>query len=119
MRTMHDCICAETLSITASLTFIAFLVLFPVMEYATANRTNENKSLRKRLSKYEKPNKNSSNSSTPPSKENMSDELVRRTNSLRKPTGMNPGGQPGHEGHAKKWFANPNVTEERMSIMGQ
>ena len=35
--------------------------------------------LKERLSKYEKPDKNSGNSSTPPSKESMKDEVVRRT----------------------------------------
>lgn len=34
--------------------------------------------LRTRLAKYETPDKNSSNSSTPPSKEKMKDEVVRR-----------------------------------------
>lgn len=55
--------------------------------------------LRKRLSKYEEPPKNSGNSSTPPSKERMKDEIVRRTKSLRKPSGKKPGGQPCHEGN--------------------
>lgn len=58
----------------------------------------ENRELRKRLSKYEEPPKNSGNSSTPPSKERMKDEIVRRTKSLRKPSGKKPGGQPGHDG---------------------
>lgn len=58
----------------------------------------EKEELRKRLSKYEEPPKNSGNSGTPPSKESMKDEIVRRTKSLRKPTGKKPGGQPGHEG---------------------
>ena len=35
--------------------------------------------LTERLSKYEKPKKNSGNSSTPPSKESMKYEIVRRT----------------------------------------
>ena len=39
----------------------------------------ENRNLRKRLEKYEKPKKNSNNSSTPPSKESMKDEVLRRT----------------------------------------
>ncbi len=58
----------------------------------------ENRELRKRLSKYEEPPKNSGNSSTPPSKERMKDEIVRRTKSLRKPSDKKPGGQPGHDG---------------------
>ena len=61
-------------------------------------KDKENEDLRKRLSKYEEPPKNSGNSSTPPSKEQMKDEIVRRTKSLRKPSGRKPGGQPGHDG---------------------
>ena len=48
--------------------------------------------LTERLSKYETPKKNSGNSSTPPSKESMKDEIVRRTKTLRKPSGKKPGG---------------------------
>lgn len=55
----------------------------------------ENRNLRKRLEKYEKPKKNSNNSSTPPSKESMKDEVLRRTKSLRKKSGLRPGGNPG------------------------
>ena len=62
-------------------------------------KDKENEDLRKRLSRYEEPPKNSGNSSTPPSKEQMRDEIVRRTKSLRKPSGRKPGGQPGHEGN--------------------
>ena len=61
-------------------------------------KDKENEELRKRLSKYEEPPKNSGNSSIPPSKEQMKDEIVRRTKSLRKPSGRKPGGQPGHDG---------------------
>lgn len=71
--------------------------------------------LETKLSKYETPDKNSTNSSTPPSKEKMKDEVVRRTSSLRKPSGRKPGGQPGHEGHVKEWFAQPDETEDHMS----
>ena len=52
-------------------------------------------SLRERLAKYENPDKNSNNSSTSPSKERMKDEVVRRTRSLRKPSGKKLGGQKG------------------------
>lgn len=72
----------------------------------------ENRTLRKQLEKYEGPKKNSNNSSTPPSKEPMKDEVVRRTKSLRKKSGLKPGGQPGHEGHLKELVAVPDVMEE-------
>lgn len=68
----------------------------------------ENEELRKRLSKYEEPPKNSGNSSTPPSKEKMKDEIIRRTKSLRKPTGKKPGGQPGHGGSTLGLCENPD-----------
>lgn len=75
----------------------------------------ENREFRKRLEKYESPNKNSGNSSTPPSKEGMKDEVIRRTKSLRKKSGLKPGGQPGHEGHNKGMVAEPDVVKDRMS----
>lgn len=65
--------------------------------------------LRKRLAKYEEPPKNSGNSSTPPSKEGMRDEIVRRTQSLRKPSGKKPGGQPGHEGFTLEISGTPDA----------
>ena len=71
----------------------------------------ENRELRKRLSKYEGPTKDSDNSSTPPSKESMKDEVVRRTKSLRKRSGRKPGGQNGHEGQTLMKTATPDVTE--------
>ena len=51
----------------------------------------ENKDLRERLSKYEDPQppRNSSNSSVPPSKEGLGDEIKRRTSSLREKAGRN------------------------------
>ncbi len=50
---------------------------------------SENKDLRDRLTKYEDPQppKNSDNSSVPPSKERMGDEIKRRTSSLREKSG--------------------------------
>lgn len=55
--------------------------------------------LKARLEKLEKPKKDSHNSSIPSSKEDMfSSEERKRTRSLRKPSGKNAGGQPGHKG---------------------
>lgn len=68
----------------------------------------ENAQLRGRLSKYENPDKNSGNSSTPPSKEKMKDEIIRRTKTLRKSSGKKPGGQKGHEGHRLYRSTAPN-----------
>ena len=68
--------------------------------------------LEEKLSRYEAPDKNSGNSSTPPSKENMKDEAIRRTKTLRKPTGRKPGGQQGHEGSTLKMTQTPDETED-------
>ena len=64
--------------------------------------------LEDRLSKYEGSDKNSGNSSTPPSKERMKDEIVRRTKTLRKPSGKKPGGQAGHKGHKLSCIDTPD-----------
>ena len=71
-------------------------------------KDEENARLKERLSKYEKPKKNSGNSSTPPSKESMRDEIVRRTKTLRKPSGKKPGGQVGHDGHKLSCSSAPD-----------
>lgn len=73
----------------------------------------ENADMRKRLSKYEDPQppKNSGNSSVPPSKESMGDEIKRRTSSLREKSGRKLGGQPGHEGNTRKMSEQPDETE--------
>lgn len=70
--------------------------------------------LNERLSKYEQPDKNSGNSSTPPSKENMKSEIVRRTKTLRKPSGKKPGGQEGHKGHKLLCSAVPSEVIEEI-----
>ena len=68
--------------------------------------------LETKLAKYEAPDKNSGNSSTPPSKDIIKDEAIRRTKTLRKPTGRKPGGQKGHEGSTLKMTQAPDETEE-------
>lgn len=45
------------------------------LERMLKKKDKENEELRKRLSKYEEPPENSGNSSTPPSKEQMRDEI--------------------------------------------
>lgn len=77
---------------------------------------SENAELKKRLSKYEdaeppKPTKNSQNSSVPPSKEKMSDEIKRRTTSLREKSGKKPGGKPGHDGNTRMMLGTPDEIE--------
>ena len=76
--------------------------------------------LKKRLAKYETPDKNSNNSSTPPSKEKMKDEVVRRTKTLRTTSGRKPGGQAGHKGSAdddlKRILAEVFLTDKENSI---
>lgn len=89
-------------------------------EIANLNRNvqklqKENRDLRSCLAKYEKPEKNSENSSTPPSKEKMKDEVIRRTKTLRKQSGLKPGGQLGHQCHRKEISSNPNFVEDCMS----
>lgn len=75
----------------------------------------ENRELRKRLEKYEKPPKDSGNSSTPPSKEPVSAEIVRRTKSQRQKSNKPVGGQPGHEGTTRKLVETPDEIENVSS----
>lgn len=75
----------------------------------------ENRELRKRLEKYEKPPKDSGNSSTPPSNEPMKSEVERRTKSLRQKSDRPVGGQKGHEGATRKMVANPDEIENVQS----
>lgn len=83
---------------------------------ATVSRLNrlvekkdaEIKKLTKRLSKYEKPPKNSGNSSVPPTQDTIPDQIIRHTRSLRKPSGRKSGGQPNHEGKTLKFDGVPD-----------
>ena len=69
---------------------------------------NEINSLREQLSQYEKPGKDSHNSSIPPSQEPIPSRELRRTASLRKPSGRKSGGQPGHTGSTLEQTPNPD-----------
>ena len=55
-----------------------------------------------------RPEKNSSNSSVPPSQESIAARELRRTKTLRKPSGKPSGGQPGHEGHTLQTVSTPD-----------
>ena len=70
--------------------------------------------LLERLAKYENPDKNSNNSSTPPSKEHIKDEIFRRTRNLRKPSGKKPGGQKGHDGHK---LGSSEIWSDKVSLL--
>lgn len=76
-------------------------------------KDEENARLKERLSKYEKPKKNSGNSSTPPSKESMKDEIVRRTKSLCKPSGKKPGEQSGF--NSMSTFRRAFITKQKCT----
>lgn len=84
-----------------------------VLEEEGRSLRAENRELRERLSKYEDslPPKNSENSSVPPSKERMGDEVKRRTKSLRVKSGKKPGGQHGHDGVTRKMSDTPDEIE--------
>ena len=69
---------------------------------------SEINSLREQLSQYEKPAKDSHNSSISPSQEAISSRELRRTASLRKPTGRKSGGQPGHAGATLEKTLHPD-----------
>jgi len=67
----------------------------------------EIKSLLKKLEKYEKPEKNSGNSSLP-----SSSSKNKKYYPPREKSGKKPGGQPGHKGHTKMLYANPDEIVE-------
>lgn len=78
------------------------------LNHQLRKKNEEIAKLKNRLSKYETPDKNSGNSSMPPGKERMKDEVVRRTKTLRKPSGKKPGGQGGHKGHKLSCIDTPD-----------
>ena len=70
----------------------------------------ENIDLCERLYRYEHPEKDSHNSSIPPSKESIKAQVVRRTRSLRIPSGRPSGGQKGHKGVTLLMNPTPDET---------
>lgn len=71
---------------------------------------NENKELKSKLADYQT-KKNSTNSSKPPSSDF---ESPKKTESLKKSSGKQVGGQPGHKGHSMKMVEKPDFTESHQ-----
>ena len=84
-----------------------------------AARDKEISDLKERLSKYEKPELNSTNSSTPPTGESIKAKAIRRTKSLRKKSGKKSGGQPGHKGYTLMTNDEPDEIVEHSPCFCQ
>lgn len=113
-------IAAALRSLTSQLELMQRTIDLQHTEICSLNRNidrllKENRELRKRLEKYEKPPKDSGNSSTPPSKEPIKSEIERRTKSLRKKSDKAVGGQPGHEGTTRQMVETPDEIENIAS----
>ena len=59
--------------------------------------------------------KDSTNSSIPPSQQSIAAQAALRTRSLREPSGRTSGGQQGHEGHELAKTDSPSSTEEHKA----
>ena len=90
------------------------------LEKENASLKKENADLKERLAKYEKPKRDSHNSSIPPSREDIAashkNKTVRRTESLRRKSDRPSGGQRGHEGHTLESRA---LADHRVLIQPQ
>lgn len=59
--------------------------------------------------------KDSTNSSIPPTKQSIAKQIIQHTTSLRKPSGKKPGGQAGHAGHSLEKNSTPDRTIEHKA----
>jgi transposase len=84
------------------------------LEATKTSLETENASLKQRLSALESPPKDSHNSSIPPSAESLKAQAIRRTRSLRKPSGRPTGGQPGHKGSTIQMSDTPDSVEKHV-----
>ena len=98
-------------------------------EVSRLNRNNthlvsENRKLRKKVEQLEaeieqlggkQVEKDSTNSSVPPTQQSISKQAALRTRSLRTPTGRKSGGQEGHEGHELAKTGSPSDSEDHMA----
>jgi len=82
-----------------------------VLEEEVSTLKVQNTELCERLSRYEHPEKDSHNSSIPPSKESIKAQAIRRTRSLRTPSGRSSGGQKGHKGTTRLISPAPDATQ--------
>ena len=86
-------------------TFEQLMIIVVKLQIEVKELRKENDALKEKLAKYENP-KNSRNSSIPPSKD---ENRPKRNNSLRKETGLKPGGQKGHKGRTLMVSDNPDI----------
>ena len=98
-------------------------------EVSRLNRNNthlvvENKSLKAEVAKLKAEidrlggrgvEKDSTNSSVPPTRQSIAAQAALRTRSLREPTGRKSGGQPGHAGHELAKTDSPAHTEHHKA----
>ena len=84
------------------------------LEAEKASLEAENAELRKQLSRFGHPQKDSHNSSIPPSADSLKAQAIRRTRSLRKPSGRPTGGQSGHTGSTIKMRETPDTVERHV-----
>ncbi len=89
-------------------TFEQLMIIVAELQAELKKLRKENVALKEKLAKYENP-KNSRNSSIPPSKD---ENRPKRNNSLRKKTGLKPGGQKGHKGKTLMINDNTNIIKE-------
>ena len=87
-----------------------------VLKYENECLKTENKALKRRLDKYEKPSKDSTNSSIPPAKEDIKSETIRRTQSLREKSDRPIGGQLNHAGHTRKMVSAPDEVIDHVAL---
>jgi len=89
-------------------TFEQLMIIVVELQKEVKKLRKENVVLKEKLAKYENP-KNSRNSSIPPSKD---ENRPKRNNSLRKKTGLKPGGQKGHKGKTLMVSDNPDIIKK-------
>ena len=89
-------------------TFEQLMIIVVELQIEVKELRKENDALKEKLAKYENP-KNSRNSSIPPSKD---ENRPKRNNSLRKKTGLKPGGQKGHKGKTLMVSDNPDIIKK-------